>query len=133
MDYSQQGWPEQVREATGGPGPDVVFDGVGGQIGLAAFEITARGGRFSAHGAPSGGFAEIDPREAERRGVTVRGIQHVQFSPADGKRLIERVLSEAAAGRIRPVIGQTFSLERAADAHAAIEARGVIGKTLLLI
>ncbi|MBA2450452.1 MAG: zinc-binding dehydrogenase, partial [Chloroflexi bacterium] len=55
------------------------------------------------------------------------------FSPADGKRLIERVLSEAAAGRIRPVIGQTFSLERAADAHAAIEARGVIGKTLLLI
>ena len=133
VDYSEPGWPEQVREATGGPGPDVVFDGVGGQIGLAAFEITARGGRVSAHGAPSGGFAEIDPREAERRGVTVRGIQHVQFSPADGKRLIERVLSEAAAGRIRPVIGQTFSLERAADAHAAIEARGVIGKTLLLI
>ncbi|MBA2446424.1 MAG: zinc-binding dehydrogenase [Chloroflexi bacterium] len=133
VDYSEPDWPEQVREATGGPGPDVVFDGVGGQIGLAAFEITARGGRVSAHGAPSGGFAEIDPREAERRGVTVRGIQHVQFSPADGKRLIERVLSEAAAGRIRPVIGQTFPLERAADAHAAIDARGVIGKTLLLI
>jgi NADPH2:quinone reductase len=111
----------------------VVFDGVGGQIGRAAFGVTARGGRFSAHGAPSGAFTVIDPQEAERHGVTVRGIEHVQFAPADAKRLAERALSEAAAGRIRPVIGQTFPLERAADAHAAMEARGVIGKTLLLI
>lgn len=133
VDYSEPDWPERVREATGGAGPDVVFDGVGGQIGRAAFEVTARGGRFSRHGAPSGAFAAIDPQEAKRHGVTVRGIEHVQFAPADAKRLAERALSEAAAGRIRPVIGQTFPLERAADAHAAIEARGVIGKTLLLI
>jgi NADPH2:quinone reductase len=133
VDYSEPSWPERVREATGGTGPGVVFDGAGGQIGRAAFEVTARGGRFSAHGAPSGGFAVIDPQEAERRGVTVRGIEHVQLAPADAKRLAERALSEAAAGRIRPVIGQTFPLERAADAHVAIEARGVIGKTLLLI
>ncbi|MFB9838212.1 zinc-binding dehydrogenase, partial [Actinoallomurus acaciae] len=36
-----------------------------------------------------------------------------------------------AAGRLRPVIGQRFPLERAADAHAAIEARATVGKTLL--
>jgi NADPH2:quinone reductase len=63
----------------------------------------------------------------------VRGIQHVQFARADGKRLAERALSEAAASRIRPLIGQTFPLARATEAHAAIEARAVIGKTLLLI
>ncbi len=133
VDYSEPGWTERVIETTGDTGPDVVFDGVGGQIGRDAFEITAPGGRFSAHGAPSGGFAEIDPREAELRGVTVTGIEQVQLTPTDGKQLTERALSEAAAGRIRPVIGQTFPLERATDAHAAIEARGVIGKTLLLI
>ena len=64
-------------------------------------------------------------------GVTVRGIDQVQFAPADARRLVEQALSEAAEGRIHPVIGQTFPLERAADAHAAIEARGVIGKTPL--
>jgi NADPH2:quinone reductase len=42
-------------------------------------------------------------------------------------------MSEAAAGRLRPVVGQTFPLDRAADAHAAMEARGVVGKTLLLV
>ncbi len=133
IDYAETGWAEQVRVATGGAGPDVVFDGVGGEVGRAAFEITARGGRFSAHGAPSGAFTTIDPHEAERRGVTVRGIEQVQFAPAEAQRLTERALAEAASGRLRPVIGQTFPLERAAAAHAAMEARGVIGTTLLLI
>jgi NADPH2:quinone reductase len=63
----------------------------------------------------------------------VRGIEQVQFAPTDARRLAERAMSEAAAGRIRPIIGQTFPLERAADAHRAIEARDVIGKTLLEI
>jgi NADPH2:quinone reductase len=133
VDYSEAGWTERVRQTTGGAGVDVVFDGVGGQIGSAAFEVTAPGGRFSAHGAPSNEFAKIDPQDAKRKGVTVFGIEQVRLPPADAKRLAERVLSQAAAGRLRPVIGQTFPLERAADAHAAIEARGVTGKTLLLI
>jgi NADPH2:quinone reductase len=132
VDYSDAGWLARVREATDGRGVDVVFDGAGGETGRAAFDIVADGGQFSAHGAPSGGFTAIDREEAARRGVTVRGIEQVQFAPADLKKLVERVLSEAAAGRIRPVIGQTFPLERAADAHAAIESRDVLGKTLLL-
>ncbi len=57
----------------------------------------------------------------------------MQFALEEGKRLTERALTEAAAGRITPVIGQTFPLERATDAHRAIEARDVVGKTLLLI
>jgi NADPH2:quinone reductase len=132
VDYSAAGWTERVREATGGRGADLVFDGAGGRIGRAAFEVTADGGRFSAHGAPSGEFTAVDPHEAERRKVTVRGIQDIRFTPAEARRLAERALTEAVAGRITPVIGQTFPLERAADAHAAIESRGVIGKTLLL-
>jgi len=121
-----------VRKVIGDAGFDVVFDGVGGTVGAAAFGLTAPGGRFSAHGAPSGGFADIDAQAAQALGVTVRGIEQVQFAPAESKRLAERALSEAAAGRLRPVIGQTFPLERAAEAHAAMEARVVLGTTLLL-
>ncbi|MEV7908665.1 zinc-binding dehydrogenase [Streptomyces anulatus] len=39
----------------------------------------------------------------------------------------------AVAARIRPIIGQAFPLERASDAHAAIESRGALGKTPPLI
>ena len=131
-DYSEPGWPQKILTATAGTRPVVVFDGAGTHLGRAAFTITADGGRFSAHGSPSGGFASIDPREARRRGITVRGIEQVQFTPDRLQALTTRALAEAAAGRIQPVIGQTFPLDRAADAHTAIEARSVTGKTLLL-
>jgi NADPH:quinone reductase len=134
VDYSDPNrLQEAVRHATGGTGADAVFDGAGGEIGQAAFRVTARGGRFAAYGAPSGGFATIDPADAERRGIALSGIEDVQLGPADGKRLTEKALSELASGRMKPVIGQTFPLKRATDAHAAIEARDVIGKTLLLV
>jgi NADPH2:quinone reductase len=133
VDYSEPGWTERVLEATGGAGPDVVFDGVGGQIGRAAFEVTARGGRFSVHGASSGEATLIDPAEARHRGVEVLGIEQLfDFGP-NVMRWAERMMSQAAAGLVRPVIGQTFPLERAADAHTAVENRTAVGKTLLLI
>jgi NADPH2:quinone reductase len=121
-----------VRRETGGAGPDVILDGVGGQIGQDAFGIIASGGRFSAHGAPSGSFAPIDPAEAVRRSVTLRGIEQVQFDPADLPPLVEQALAEVAAGRLEPVIGQTFPLIEAARAHRSIESRDTLGKTLLL-
>lgn len=132
IDYSAQGWAERVREATGGADLDVVLDGAGGQVGATAFAMIAPGGRFSVHGTPSGEFARVDRDEAARRGVTFWGIEAVQFTPDEHARLIDRVLLEAAAGRLRPVIGQTFPLAGAAEAHAVIESRAVLGKTLLL-
>jgi NADPH2:quinone reductase len=109
---------------------EVVFDGAGGRLGRAAFDVTADGGRLSAHGVSDGGFASIDAQEAGRRWITVQPI--AQYQPAEFRRLAATALAEAAAGRITPVIGQTFPLERAADAHAAIEGRNAIAKTLLL-
>jgi NADPH2:quinone reductase len=132
IDSEAPGWVERARAALGGDGADVILDNIGGRTGEASFAAIAPGGRFSAHGSPSGRFAAIDPAEAKRRGVSVHGIQHVQLSASDLKRLTEEALAEAAAGRIKPVIGQTFPLAEAAKAHAAIERRGLFGKTLLL-
>jgi NADPH2:quinone reductase len=131
VDYSEAGWADRVREATGGV--DVVLDGAGGQVGLDAFHLAKPGARLSAHGTPAGGFAEIDPAVADRRGITVRGIADIHAALTDAKRLTERALAEAVAGRLRPVIGRTFALDEAAEAHAAIEARDIVGKALLLV
>lgn len=49
------------------------------------------------------------------------------------RELTKAALAESVAGRLRPVIGQTFPLERAANAHQAIETRATVGKTLLLV
>jgi len=54
-------------------------------------------------------------------------------TPEQMRELTKAALAEAQAGRLRPVIGQTFPLEDAAAAHRAIEARETVGKTLLLV
>ncbi|WP_026412213.1 zinc-binding dehydrogenase [Actinomadura oligospora] len=133
VDYSEPGWTKQVLEATGGVGPTLVFDGVGGGIGRASFEVTARGGRFSIHGGASGDATSVDPAEADARGVTVIGLDQLRGFGADLDRWAREMTEKAAAGTVRPVIGQTFPLDRAADAHAAIENRTALGKTLLLL
>jgi NADPH:quinone reductase len=120
VDYTRDGWADAVEPV------DVAFDGVGGAIGRAAFDRVRPGGRFYPFGMASGAFAQLP----EREGVTV--VRGGRPDPADQLALTRAALAEAAAGRLRPVIGQTFPLERAADAHAAIEARETVGKTLLL-
>jgi NADPH2:quinone reductase len=133
IDSESRDWVASARAALGGEGADVILDNIGGEVGGAAFEAITPGGRFSAHGTPSGSFAEIDRDTAEARNVAITGIREVQVSDADLARLTRAALDELAAGHLRPVIGQTFPLQRAADAHAAIEARAVFGKTMLTI
>ncbi|HEX4212529.1 MAG TPA: zinc-binding dehydrogenase [Candidatus Dormibacteraeota bacterium] len=132
VDYTEPVWPGRAVELAGRRF-DIVLDGAGGEFGCAALEVTADGGRFSAHGAAAGDFSVPDHGELERRGIELTGIELVQFSPEQAARLGAEALEEAAAGRIRPLIGQTLPLARAAEAHAALESRRVVGKTLLTI
>lgn len=131
VDYSATDWIDQVRAAA--DGLDVVLDGAGGDYGRAAFDLVAPGGRYSAHGTPAGGFATANPELARRRGITATGIESVQFTPAQIRVYTGRALAEVAAGRIAPLVGQTFPLVRAAAAHSAIEDRSATGKTLLAV
>lgn len=133
IDSARPDWLERAQAAFGEHGADVVLDNIGGALGEAAFTLTRRGGRFSAHGTPSGRFASIDRHAAAERGVTLTGIETVQLSQHERKHYVEQALREAAAGVITPIIGQTFPLDQAGAAHAAIEARTTFGKTLITI
>ncbi|MEU7337982.1 zinc-binding dehydrogenase [Streptomyces sp. NPDC007074] len=135
VDATRDDWAAAARHALGGTieGADIVLDGVGGALGAAALSLTADGGRFSAHGAASGGFAPLDTEDAARRAIELFGIADVQFGPADLNRLTSEAHTTAATGRLRPVIGGVFPLARAAEAHAAIEGRGLVGKVMLRV
>jgi NADPH2:quinone reductase len=128
VDYLHDQWADEVRAAAGGV--DVVCEGVGGRIGEDALGLLAAGGRAIVYGAASGAMANTTA--ASQRGITVIAGYTLVRSPEENRSWVEQALAMAADGRLRPVIGQTFPLSRAADAHAAIEARATIGKTLLI-
>ncbi|WFE51075.1 zinc-binding dehydrogenase [Micromonospora sp. WMMD1155] len=126
VDYRRPDWPDLVRAAMGGV--DVVFDGVGGATAQAAFDLVEPGGRMISFGLASGEWSPVSAEVAAARQVTqIRP----NVPPARLRAYTRQALADAVAGRLRPLIGQRFPLERAADAHAAIEARTTVGKTLL--
>lgn len=124
VDYRSPDWAARVGEF------DVVFDGVGGAIGTAASRLVRPGGRMAIYGLSSGSWTEVSEEDFQARGITlVRRIG----GPAELRGFTESALAEAAAGRLAPVVGQTFALARAADAHAAIQSRDTLGRTLLTV
>jgi NADPH2:quinone reductase len=131
IDYGKAGWEKLVLEASNGV--DIVFEGAGGELGAAAFTVVKDGGWFSAHGAPSGGFATFDPAEAERRGVTVKGIMDLRADTTTTKVTGAAVIARAVARDLRPVIDQVYDLDHVADAHRALENRTLRGKALISV
>ena len=122
VDYREPGWADRIGAL------DVVLDGVGGPVARAAFERLAPGGRMVSYGLASGEWAAIPPEDAAARRVT---LLRPTPTPAELRSYVESALAAGAAGRLRPVIGQRFPLDRASDAHAAIQSRATVGKTLL--
>jgi NADPH2:quinone reductase len=122
VDYTRDGWTSAAGAV------DVVFDGVGGALGATAYSLLRPGGRDVHFGMAGGAFTSLDG--AERADVTI--VRGVPLTPERMRELSAQALALAAAGRLHPTIGQTFPLERAADAHAAMQTRATVGKTLLV-
>ncbi|GAB2510689.1 zinc-binding dehydrogenase [Nocardia heshunensis] len=131
VDYSQPDWAERVRAITGGV--QTVLDGAGGDIGRAALTTINPGGSLIAYGNSAGGFAAVDAESAAAQGITLVSLFDVASPDTDWLGLHERAHAEVAAGRLEVVVGQTFPLEEAAAAHAAIESRTAVGRTILTV
>jgi NADPH2:quinone reductase len=130
VDYREPGWPDRVQAGLGGDREvSVVLDGVGGEAGRAAMQLLGMGGRHVLFGWSSGTPTEVTTGDLMSRGLTVTAIGPRLLSRL--RELETRALDEAAAGRLVPVV-QQFPLARAADAHAALEARATTGKVVLV-
>ncbi len=130
VDYLDNDWAAEVADAAPG-GVDVAFDGVGGDIGSRALDLVRDGGRFVPFGMASGAFTPIDDVAVAARHLHV--VRLPALRPDESRSLTAAALAAADAGGLRPLIGQRFPLEDAAQAHAAIESRATIGKTLLIV
>jgi NADPH2:quinone reductase len=133
VDYAGAGWSEAVRQALDGREVTVGLDGVGGAIGRAALELIGPGGRLILFGMASGAVTELTAGDLFSRGLTVSAAIGARIAQRPGglRDLEERALAAAADGRLVPLV-QRFALEQAAAAHAAIEARATVGKTVLV-
>ncbi|HUR09109.1 MAG TPA: zinc-binding dehydrogenase [Nonomuraea sp.] len=130
VDYDAPDWTDVVRKAIGDV--TIVFDGVGGELGRAAFELLGEGGRQVVFGQASGEWFHPEEAELKARGVSsYDGIGHLLGREGGVTDLRDRALEAAANGELSPAV-QSFPLAEAAAAHAALESRNTMGKVILI-
>ncbi len=125
VDSTRADWPAEVRRITGKRGVDVVVEHVGGEVLRQAFECLARGGTIVTCGATAGRNVEIQlwPLFVKQQ----RLVGSYSRNAAD----VRAVLDWAATGRLRPVVHETYDLQSAPGAFAALRNRSVLGKVIV--
>ncbi len=124
-----------VREATGGRGVDVAYDGVGRATFDASLASLRPRGMMVLFGAASGQVPPFDLQRLNSGGslfVTRPSLGHYV---ATREELLHRgtaVLGDIAEGRLTVAVGGRYPLEDAARAYADLEGRRTTGKLLLL-
>jgi NADPH:quinone reductase-like Zn-dependent oxidoreductase len=133
-------------------GIEMVMDPIGGKSFAKSYNCLGSTGRlvvygFSAAAGPAGKrilwrglralaqMPRFSPLELIRRNVSVIGVHlgRLESRRALLRQQLEEIFRLYAAGQVQPVIGKTFPLEEAADAHRYIHARQNIGKVVLTV
>ncbi|MGH3146770.1 MAG: quinone oxidoreductase family protein, partial [Rubrobacter sp.] len=133
IDYSQEDWPEKVREATEGKGADVILEMVGGEFPEKNLRCLNVFGRMVVYGAASGERGTVQPETLMNKCHSVVGFWLVPITGRPDLLVpsLQEVLGWISSGDLQLTIGATYPLEKAAEAHADLEGRKTTGKLLL--
>jgi putative PIG3 family NAD(P)H quinone oxidoreductase len=136
INYRRVDFVEAIRDFTSGRGVDVILDIVGGDYVQRNIDSLAMHGRLVQIGLLGSARAQINLAPLMQRRLTLTGstlrTRSVMEKGAIRRELEEKVLPLLAAGTVAPVLDRILPLERAADAHRALEAGEVIGKVVLI-
>lgn len=137
INYRTQDFVERVHAITGGDGVQAVLDMVGGDYVPRNMQCLADDGRHVSIAVQGGATATVSLVDIMRRRLTLTGStlrpRDVAFKSLVADELHRTVWPHVEAGRLKPVIDCTFPLERAAAAHARMEAGDHVGKIVLTL
>ena len=135
INYNENDFESEIKILTENKGVDIILDMVGGSYFPKNINILAYQGRLLQIALMQGYKAEVDFRPLLMKRVTLTGSTLRPRSVKEKAELAQSLRKEVwplmDSGTIRPIIHQTFPLEKAADAHRLMENSNHIGKILL--
>ncbi len=134
INYSTENLRDRMKELTGGAGADVIYDPVGGDVFDDAVRCTAWGGRFLIIGFASGRIPAFKINYALVKSFSLVGVFWGSFAarnPQQNRANFETLMQWVDAGKIKPLVSQTYDLDHAVDAMRAIADRKATGKLVI--
>jgi zinc-binding alcohol dehydrogenase/oxidoreductase len=127
VNYKAADWAKQILALTGGQGPEVVIDSVGGDTFAKVIEIVRPGGRIVTYGATTGPAERLEIRRIFWKQVSILG------STMGTAGEFPQMLALFGPGGSKPVVDRVFPLADASEAHRRMEEAGQFGKIVLRI
>jgi NADPH2:quinone reductase len=134
--YTRQDFVAETKRITGGRGVQVVYDSVGRSTFLPGLDVLVPRGMMVLFGQSSGPVDPINPQILNRKGslfLTRPSLGHYVATRDELRWRANDLFTWMTDGTLKVRIGAEFPLERAADAHRALEGRRTAGKLLLRI
>jgi NADPH:quinone reductase len=133
VDPAPDGLTERLVQANGGAPVDIVFEMSGGAVFDASYRALAPFGRIVAYGIATNEQNEVSTGSLLRHSRSVVGFYlfHCLQRPGMFADALGDLFARAAAGELRVIVGATYPLEQAPQAHIDLRARRTTGKLLL--
>ncbi|MEU6481651.1 NAD(P)H-quinone oxidoreductase [Streptomyces sp. NPDC047017] len=137
INYREQDFVEEIRQATDGAGADVILDNMGAKYLDRNIRALAVNGRLAIIGMQGGAKGELDIGALLSKRAAVSATS-LRARPLGEKAAIvaavrEHVWPLLADGAVRPVVDREVPMPDAAAAHRIVEESGHIGKVLLVV
>jgi NADPH:quinone reductase len=136
VDYSVEGWRDEIKSLTGGRGVDVIFDPVGGDVSLQAFRSIAWNGRHLVIGFAAGRIPALPFNLPLLKGGALLGVDLAQIGhrePDVRDQIIAQLFAWLRERTLIPVVGKIFAFEDFRDAFKAMTTRSALGKMVVRI
>lgn len=133
--YTREDFVERVGELSDGRGVPVVYDSVGAATLSGSLRCLRPRGMLVTFGNASGKPAPLDLLELAAHGSLYATRPRLGDYTSSREELVssaQAVFDVLASGAVKASVGQRFPLEKAADAHRALESRATTGSTLLI-
>ncbi|OON61999.1 NADPH:quinone oxidoreductase [Massilia sp. KIM] len=134
INYEREDLREALRAATGGNGPDVIYDPVGGRYSEPALRSIAWRGRHLVVGFAAGEIPRLPWNLMLLKGASVVGVFWGDFTrkePQAHQAAMRRLMEWMAEGKLRPLVSRRYRLEETAQALTDMANRQVIGKVVI--
>ncbi len=135
IDYSKEDLREALKAATGGKGPDVIYDPVGGPYTEPALRSIAWRGRHLVIGFAAGEIPKLPWNLMLLKGASVVGVFWGEFAKREPKANVaamREMLGWMAEGKLKPLVSQRYALAETAQALNDMADRKVTGKVVIV-
>ena len=136
LNYGDGELKERVKELTGGTGADVIYDPVGGDLFDQSCRCINWNGRLLVVGFASGRIPEYKANLALLKGSSMVGVFLGRFrkeEPAEYEKNFAELLDMYDAGKLKPIVTESFTMTDFVDAFNVFTERKVMGKVTLEI